>query len=297
MLREVSGAPLAEGGIRVAADPAFLLPIEPRSVVDGLLAKAGVDADEPLLGVALRPWRFPPFSDDWEAEVAAALASHLGAHPRRVLFLPFHRAPGDPWADDEGVHARLTARLDGRCEIVNLALPDGFAPSLLAGLIARCERVLAMRFHAALFALRGAVPLVALAYDPKVSGLLASAGLEPLALPPTAWQRERIADALAAAPSLTDASALEPYVLAQRERAHRTIEAIGTALAAPRPARSGAARFLDEALISKALSAERLQELAAAATARADALRGEVAELQARIELLETALTAAEGRG
>ena len=291
LIEEGERPPDATAGIRLAADPAFLLPIAPRPVVDRVLAEAGVGPDELLLGVALRPWRFGPAIDGWEDEVAAALASHVAAYPRRVLCLPFHAAPGHPGADDASVHAGVAARLSGRCEIVHLAAPaDGFDPSLLAGLIGRCERLLAMRFHAVVFALRTGVPLVALADDSKVMELLAAAGLGPLALPTSAWRRQRIADALTAAPALALTSPIQPFVLAQRELAQRTVEAIRAVLAGTHPTRSRATKFLDRTLIAKSLRVDRLEDLVTTTTTRAETLLAEAADLRARIDALESTL-------
>src|SRR6185295_17375441 len=59
--------------------------------------------------------------------------------------------------------------------------------------------VLAMRYHAALFAMTASVPTAALAYDPKVRSIVAAAGLPDLALPPAQWKAPAIAAALRAA--------------------------------------------------------------------------------------------------
>ena len=69
-------------------------------------------------------------------------------------------------------------------------------PAELAGVLGRCGRVLAMRFHAALFALAAGVPVAGLAYDPKVPSLLAGAGLASLALPAERWRAEEVVSAL-----------------------------------------------------------------------------------------------------
>ena len=56
------------------------------------------------------------------------------------------------------------------------------APSGLAGAIAGCDAVVAMRYHAGLFAIRSGIPVIGLVYDPKVRHLFAAAGAEAYAV-------------------------------------------------------------------------------------------------------------------
>ena len=149
-------------------------------------------------------------------------------------------------------------------------------PAELAGLLGRCERVLAMRFHAALFALAAGVPAAALAYDPKVFSLLAEAGLGGLALPSALWQAEEIAAALgqAAVPDLRDR--LAGFAEEQRRRAGLAADLALEALDAGPPSRSEAGGFLAQATISKVLAVLGLE-------AEREALRRREAGLQAEL--------------
>ena len=117
-----------------------------------------------------------------KAAVAAALDTFIERSGGTLLFVPFEKSP---WTEDDDfalasrVRRRL-ARADRAAILSGLLAPQDTA-SLLAG----CDLVLAMRLHAAIFALAGGVPTVAIGYDPKVGALLAKAGLsdslEPIA--------------------------------------------------------------------------------------------------------------------
>ncbi|HEX2223784.1 MAG TPA: polysaccharide pyruvyl transferase family protein, partial [Thermoanaerobaculia bacterium] len=166
-------APAAER-VELTADPAFRLAPAAPDQVDRRLAELGVRPGKPLCAVALRYWDFEADPAVWEGEVARGLDLFLEEFPGRLLFLPFQQAAGR-YEDDVAVHRRVAAALTRaeRAAVVDRVLP----PAELAGLLGRCERALAMRFHAALFALAAGVPVANLAYDPKTRTLMEQAGV------------------------------------------------------------------------------------------------------------------------
>lgn len=242
--------------VALAADPAFRLQPAEGPEIDRLLAALGVGADEPLTGVALRPWDFGVSPASWEAEVARGLALHLAEAPGKLLFLPF-QIEAAAHENDLEVSRRVAASL-ARPDRV-LVIDRRLSPEELAGLLGRCERVLAMRFHAALFALAAGVPVAALAYDPKVASLLAAAGLDSLALPPASWRAEEIAAALrqAAVPGLGER--LAGFAAEQRRRAGSAAELALEVLDGGPPPRSEADRFLADTAVAKILAVLRLE--------------------------------------
>ncbi|HEY4229312.1 MAG TPA: polysaccharide pyruvyl transferase family protein, partial [Thermoanaerobaculia bacterium] len=174
--------------ITVSADPAFALAPARRSAAD-LLREAGVEDDassssrSPIVAVALRPWALGTDPERWEAEVGAALDRLIEKTGGRLLFVPFQRSSRAD-EDDAGVAARVRSRLGRTAAARAVPLPAPLSPSETRGLLASCDLVLAMRLHAAVFAVAGTVPLVGLGYDPKVRWLLERLGLlslfEPL---------------------------------------------------------------------------------------------------------------------
>jgi polysaccharide pyruvyl transferase CsaB len=290
-LAELTGLGVA-AAVEVAADPAFGLEPVGGEGLEALLASLGISSDVPgerLIGVALRPWSFGADPEIWEAEVARGLDRVLAAGDpgERLLLLPFQ--PGE----DVPVHRRVRQRLadPGRALLIERPL----APEELAGLVGRCGRVLAMRYHAALFALAADVPAAALAYDPKVASLLTAAGLGDLALPPEQWREKEIAAAL-----LTARRPPAGFGAEMRRRAARSAALAIEILEGERPALliegtdegAESRRLLGELAVDKAVAAFRLEIESTGRAARIAALQREIAARAAEIERLQETLKA-----
>jgi polysaccharide pyruvyl transferase CsaB len=181
--------------IAITPDAAALLVPASAARVDRQLAEWGIVAEEPLHAVSLRHWVFAGGGDP-VAACAQALAGWLVQVPGRLLLLPFHAGGPGPDEDDPAVLARLRDALPEALRRRTVTLADTLEPELLLGVVGRCSTVLAMRFHAVWFALAAGVPVVALAYDPKVRELLAGLGQQRFVLPPEAWKPAAIAAAL-----------------------------------------------------------------------------------------------------
>lgn len=257
----------------VVADPAFgLVPADSEALLAGL----GVAAAERPVGIALRPWSFGADPAIWEAEVAKGLDRYLAGNGERLLFLPFQ------YEEDAPVHRRVRDRMKARdrVSLVERRLP----PEQLAGIVARCGRLLAMRYHAALFALAAGAPVAALAYDPKVRSLLVSAELADLALPVEDWREEAIAAVLREARAPRAGFGEE-----MRRRARRSailaVEILERGLPPPTDGR----RLLGELAVAKALEAFRLE------TER-DAVKGQAAALAVELDRLGQELESARAR-
>jgi polysaccharide pyruvyl transferase CsaB len=295
LLREL-GLPEPGGPpIELAADPAFDLVPAAGEEVGRLLSEWGVGDAEPVVGVALRHWGFEA-APGWEAEVARALDLFLADVDGRVLFLPFHTGGPGPNEDDPAVHRRVWESLAARDRAI--LVERSLRPDELAGVLGRCRLVLAMRFHAALFALGAGVPAVALAYDPKVSSLMAGAGLAGLSLPADRWRAEALFDALRRAPDTREA--VSGFAATRRPLARRSAELALGLLASPAPELPDPQRFLAEVAVDKVLAIDRhwreQERLRAEIQSRSDGLetaRKEAAKLR---QDLESARALAEER-
>lgn len=280
-------AGLGVSPVEVAADPVWGLVPAGEAELASVLADFGIGRDEKLLGVALRPWSFGPASGAWEAEVAKALDRVVAETGERLLFLPFQLG------EDAEAHRRVRAGLaaGGRAVLVERSL----APAELAGLLGRCGRVLAMRYHAALFSLAAGVPVAALAYDPKVSSLLAGAGLSALALPPERWTAGAIAAVLETTGEAREKGKLAGFQEEMRRRAGRSaalaIEVLDRGVGEPSEGR----RLTFEVAAGKALSAFRLEGELGKAKQERDALREQRDRLRAERNDLAHRLEEVEG--
>ena len=181
---------IIEGRVTLAADPAFSLPPAPPNVAKQFLMDRGIEPGTPLLGVCLRPWDFGVDQDRWVREVAWALERYLVETDRRAVFIPFQARQGSRYEDDVAVGRSVIVSMPdaGRCVVLDRPLE----PHVASAVLGQCTAVLAMRMHAALFALRAGVPVVGLAYDEKVSSLLRESGVPDAALPPGAWEGQTL---------------------------------------------------------------------------------------------------------
>ena len=148
--------------IEVVADPAFAL--EP--------ASSGVTTGRDSCLLALRPWRDDRLLQLGDGGLLAALRRSFGAQ-QALTALPMH-LPGD---------RRFAESLPGFSSS-NTAVMDwaesGATIEETIGSVAQARYVVAMRLHALIFAVRCAIPFVALSYDPKVDALATAAGQEDI---------------------------------------------------------------------------------------------------------------------
>ena len=153
--------------IEQTADPAFALSPAAPEAVDALFQAENLPRDEPLIGVALRPW-----GGSGESPLDAYAQLLLDLHRRtgqRVVLLPM-QMPGDV------VFSETVAALTGDPAAFPV-VRNVYPPAVLLGLVARMQAVVAMRLHTLIFAARAAVPPFALSYDPKVENLMRGLGL------------------------------------------------------------------------------------------------------------------------
>lgn len=179
-VRDASSVDYLRGlGVRrelpVVPDPAWVLePSSPRRA-RALLAQAVPAVDGPFVALGVRRVKDP--AEQARLEVAlGGLGAALVEHGIEPLFVPFSRHPYEPLEDDAGYAAHLVDAIGGGSVLEGEHHPRDVLALLLE---ARC--VVAVRFHALIFALRLDRPLVALPYDAKCSDLLAACGERGLA--------------------------------------------------------------------------------------------------------------------
>jgi glycosyltransferase involved in cell wall biosynthesis/polysaccharide pyruvyl transferase WcaK-like protein len=163
---------LGDARARVTGDPALGIDLG-----DG----PALELPRPWLGVALRQWDIDVDPDRWPGETAAALDRHLADHGGTAIFVPFHRAVSWPLSDDTVAATSVISLMERRdaTHVVSVDLPWRER----AALCTEVDRMLAMRYHAAVFAMAAGVPTAALSYDPKVAGFLTDWGVGQLTVP------------------------------------------------------------------------------------------------------------------
>ena len=279
--------------VAVTADAAFALSaprLEPREV----LAASGVAPSGPVLGVSLRPWSLGVEPEVWERATAAALDLFLDRTGGAALFLPFERSP---WSREDDIEISLRVRKRMRRGDRAAVLTEPRPPDEAAGLLAGCDAVLGMRLHALNLACAAGVPVVGIAYDPKITALLGRLGFPDMGVAPAQAEARGLFDRLTRALDERGAisARLKDEAARMRRLAEEDLDAAARMLADP-PAPPGigdemTTLFADSvrghiaAGAAAAREAERqAREIATLETRRAD--------LQARASQLDAALQA-----
>lgn len=139
--------------IKQVADPAFLLQeAEAQSVPDAL---AGV-ANGAYIAIALRFWKRLPLTDK-----LIELVSHIQRQTNCTVCLVPMQEPAD-----RELAEIIRAAVPG----VVVTAPE-LCPQTVAAIFAGSRMTVAMRLHGLIFAAATRVPVLALAYDPKVAAL------------------------------------------------------------------------------------------------------------------------------
>jgi L-malate glycosyltransferase len=134
------------------------MPAAPASDGRALLRSASVDTGRPVVGLALTGV-VPSLADD----VLRAVVGAMDALPdTQFVFLPMSRHPRVAAHDDLVIAHRLR-ELRPRLAVVE----DAAHPAIVLAAFAQLTAVVAMRYHAMLFAERASVPLVPLVYAEK----------------------------------------------------------------------------------------------------------------------------------
>lgn len=158
-LQELKNLGVIKPEIHLSADPALTLPPASESEIDSLLLANGVDPKGRYIGFVLRKW--PSFA---QKSAVFADAAHY-AYERYGLTAVF--IPIDPVGDVEA--AGLTAKSLGTpFHVVEKSGTSGH----VIGMLSRMSLVVSMRLHGLIFAASQGVPLIGVAYDPKVSSFL-----------------------------------------------------------------------------------------------------------------------------
>jgi polysaccharide pyruvyl transferase CsaB len=200
--------------IEVTADPALLLTPTPFS--DEMLAREGVVKERPLVGMSVRePGGAAPGLErsSYHVTLASAADFIVSRFDADVVFVPMERT-------DVGHAHRVIAEMaePARARV----LTARYSPRQVLGLMDHFELAVGMRLHFLLFAALAAVPLLALPYASKVTGLL-----EALGLPAPSRLQEHAGPLIAALDRLWDTrqsmrSQLRERVPRLQEHARRT---------------------------------------------------------------------------
>jgi polysaccharide pyruvyl transferase WcaK-like protein len=188
-----SAATVARWGVTPSVRPDLSAWMAPASAEAGrsLLQRAGLDLDRPIVGLALTAVN-PTLTEP----VLRTVSATMDALPEPLFcFIPMSR---HPWvaSHNDSLLARRLGELQPRLAVLDGPLP----PDVVLAAFGQLSAVVAMRYHAMLFAHRAGVPLVPISYAEKTDCWLGEHDLRPV-LPQAGALAQAIRAALDRAPS------------------------------------------------------------------------------------------------
>jgi len=158
-LQELKNLRIDKPRIIVTADPALTVCAAPESEMDELLVKEGVDFPGPYVGFSVRKWQGYERYEKIIAMTADHMIDKYGVKP---VFIPMH------YPDDLSIIESVVAKMKGKGYVIR----NKYSVSQTIGIISKMELLIGMRLHALIFAASLGVPMVGLAYEPKIEGFL-----------------------------------------------------------------------------------------------------------------------------
>ncbi len=158
-LEELKNFGVQKPKMQVSSDPALGLPSAPKDEVHKKMQELGLSIDEKYLCIVPRKWH--GFSEKVEefAKTADFLSEKYGL---TTLFVSIDHK-------NDAIAAEMIAKhMKSKYHILRDILPTG----LTIGFLAKSELVISMRLHGLVFAAGQGIPLVGVAYDPKVTSFL-----------------------------------------------------------------------------------------------------------------------------
>ena len=143
----------------LASDPALTLPPASRSRIDSILRAHDMELDGKYIGFVLRKW--PGMEEKDTVFAAGAVYAYLKYGLTPVFLSINFRADGE-------ASQMVTEHLSIPFHMIDEQMSSGE----VIGVLSRMTTVVSMRLHGLIFAAGQGVPLIGVAYDPKVTAFL-----------------------------------------------------------------------------------------------------------------------------
>jgi polysaccharide pyruvyl transferase CsaB len=145
--------------VLVTADPALTIEPEDDARVDTILHSEDVDISRPLVGFSMRDWKGSEKYIQIIADTADYIAERYNVAP---VFIPMH------YPRDIEIIEKIIPLMKNRAFIIK----NKYTASEIIGIINRMELLIGMRLHSLIYAAVTGIPVIGLAYEPKIEGFL-----------------------------------------------------------------------------------------------------------------------------
>ncbi len=138
-----------------------------------LRTRIGAPRDRPLVGVTVRQWLDPAGQDRYERAVAAMADAAVEEFGATVVFVP--QVTSERQGDDDRVAGRrVAARMRCSASVLDDRPDHHTVKAMYGGL----DLLVGTRFHSVIFAMTASVPVLAIEYEHKTSGIMHDLGLD-----------------------------------------------------------------------------------------------------------------------
>ncbi len=147
----------------VTADPVFTMKSENNECIDEVLAEAGIEKNKKFFIIAIR--NFKTNDKDIESKCAKFIEHVYKTHGYLPVILPMQMS----------FDLEISERVSEMLSVPHVVLIRNYSSGEMLGIVGRAEFILGMRLHTLIYALKMAVPVMALDYDPKVTAFMKAA--------------------------------------------------------------------------------------------------------------------------
>lgn len=161
---ELQSILLEEAPMFVTSDPVYALENGDSSLVDEAIKRSGITDGNEFFIIAVREWKYS------DREIADKIAEFAEAVSLKYGLIPLIVPMQDVY--DKEISKRIADKINGKYGLMECGLP----PRTMLGVVGRAKFVVGMRLHTLIYAVKNAVPAIALDYDPKVAAVMESAG-------------------------------------------------------------------------------------------------------------------------
>ncbi|NMA65132.1 MAG: polysaccharide pyruvyl transferase CsaB, partial [Clostridiaceae bacterium] len=158
-MKELESLNINEPSIIVTADPALTVKAASDKEADKILLKEGLKTSGPYVGFSVRNWYGSEKFTKVIAQTADYMVDNYGITP---IFIPMH------YPDDIYVIEEVVSHMKTKGYIIRSKYS---VPQTLA-VTGKMDMLIGMRLHALIFAASSGVPIIGLAYEPKIDGFL-----------------------------------------------------------------------------------------------------------------------------
>jgi colanic acid/amylovoran biosynthesis protein len=138
-----------------------------------LRSRIGAAPDRPLVGITVRQWLDPAGQESYERAVATVADAAVEEFGATVVFLP--QVTSERQDDDDRVAGRRVAdRMRCPAQVLGDSLDHHTIKAMYGGL----DLLIGTRFHSVIFAMTASVPVLAVEYEHKTSGIMHDLGLD-----------------------------------------------------------------------------------------------------------------------